>query len=273
MTRPPVVRRAKEVSGAIRRAIGAALLGSLAALVPTSSPAEDRATAGFRSGTAPVALIELYTSEGCSSCPRADAWLSQLKESPRLWSVFVPVAFHVHYWNSPAWRDPWSQAAFTERQKRVSAAWTPSRVYTPAMAAHGREWGNWASLKEPPPLGGDVGVLAVRPIGGRRRWSAAFVPRSAATGPLRLHAACLGFDLTSRVTGGENAGRTLSHDFVVLGYGDLPMPAAGGRWSAEFTEPAAATGTTARALAVWVERDGRPIQATGGWLEDRKGGP
>ena len=51
------------------------------------------------------------------------------------------------------------------------------------------------------------------------------------------------------------------------------MSAAGGRWSAEFAEPAVATGTTARALAVWVEREGRPIQATGGWLEDRKGGP
>ena len=50
-------------------------------------------------------LIELYTSEGCSSCPPADRWLSRLKDDPRLWKQIVPLAFHVDYWNYLGWRD------------------------------------------------------------------------------------------------------------------------------------------------------------------------
>ena len=59
----------------------------------------------FESGEARTMLVELFTSEGCSSCPPADAWISQLKESPDLWKKIVPVAFHVDYWNNLGWRD------------------------------------------------------------------------------------------------------------------------------------------------------------------------
>jgi len=59
----------------------------------------------FESGDTQNSLIELFTSEGCSSCPPADAWISQLKESPDLWKKIVPVAFHVDYWNNLGWRD------------------------------------------------------------------------------------------------------------------------------------------------------------------------
>lgn len=266
--------RRTDAARRVRRwAVRAAALGGLACGVPASAWGAEPtsgAPAGFQSGRAPVALIELYTSEGCSSCPRADEWLARLKDSPRLWSVFVPVAFHVDYWNSPAWKDPWSQPAHTERQTRMTSAWTPPGNYTPALAAHGRAWRNWSAVREPPPLGGDVGVLAVRPLGGRR-WSASFAPRRPSAAEPGLHAAILGFGLISRVTGGENVGKTLTHDFVVLGHAAFPMTWTGGTWAAAFAEPAAATGGTARALAVWVERDGRPLQATGGWLERPEG--
>ena len=64
----------------------------------------------FHSAPKRTALLELYTSEGCSSCPPAEAWLSRLEYSPRLWRDFVPVAFHVDYWNYLGWKDNWSQA-------------------------------------------------------------------------------------------------------------------------------------------------------------------
>lgn len=63
-----------------------------------------------------VALVELYTSEGCSSCPRADRWLSRLlREGPGVDHV-VPLAFHVDYWDRLGWKDRFASARFTERQ-------------------------------------------------------------------------------------------------------------------------------------------------------------
>jgi hypothetical protein len=67
--------------------------------------AEDR---DFVSGESNVSLLELFTSEGCSSCPPAEEWTSQLRQNSLLWNQIVPVAFHVDYWNDLGWRDPYS---------------------------------------------------------------------------------------------------------------------------------------------------------------------
>ncbi|MFK7888933.1 MAG: DUF1223 domain-containing protein, partial [Gammaproteobacteria bacterium] len=72
---------------------------ALAAGVWLSLPAFAQPVASFQSGEQQTQLIELYTSEGCSSCPPADAWFSELAEEDGLWSDYVPVAFHVTYWN------------------------------------------------------------------------------------------------------------------------------------------------------------------------------
>src|SRR5713226_2490390 len=69
----------------------------------------------FESGPQKIHLLELFTSEGCSSCPPAEAWLSKLKSDPRLWKDFVPLAFHVDYWDRLGWRDRFSSRAWTER--------------------------------------------------------------------------------------------------------------------------------------------------------------
>ncbi|MBA3543366.1 MAG: DUF1223 domain-containing protein, partial [Chthoniobacterales bacterium] len=76
-------------------------------------------------------LLELYTSEGCSSCPPAEAGLSKLKDNPRLWQDFVPIAFHVDYWDRLGWRDPFASKEWTARQYEYSARWRSSSVYTP----------------------------------------------------------------------------------------------------------------------------------------------
>jgi len=77
----------------------------------------------FESSETQTSLLELYTSEGCSSCPPAEKWLSRLKESPGLWKDFVPVAFHVDYWDYLGWRDRWSSKTFTDRQHAYASAW------------------------------------------------------------------------------------------------------------------------------------------------------
>ncbi len=71
----------------------------------------------FESGPAQTALVELYTSEGCSSCPPADHYLSGLARDPGLWKQFVPVAFHVDYWDQLGWTDRLASAQYSDRQR------------------------------------------------------------------------------------------------------------------------------------------------------------
>jgi len=84
-----------------------------------------------------TALLELYTSEGCSSCPPAERWLSEQKDSLGLWKNFVPLAFHVDYWNSLGWRDPWSSAQASQRQKAYAQLWQSESIYTPEFVLNG----------------------------------------------------------------------------------------------------------------------------------------
>ncbi len=106
---------------------------------PAPLPAADVA---LESGPMKTHLLELFTSEGCSSCPPAEAWLSKLKDDAGLWRDFVPLAFHVDYWDRPGWRDPFASKVWTARQYEYSARWKSSNVYTPGFVLDGREWRN-----------------------------------------------------------------------------------------------------------------------------------
>src|SRR5262252_2023521 len=97
----------------------------------------------FQSGTNRTALIELYTSEGCSSCPPAEEWLSKLKAHPRLWIDLVPAAFHVDYWDYLGWRDPFGAAAYSDRQRTYAAEWKSRSIYTPGFVLDGKEFRGW----------------------------------------------------------------------------------------------------------------------------------
>src|SRR3954469_11090424 len=91
----------------------------------------------FESGPQRTHLLELYTSEGCSSCPPAETWFSKLKDQPRLWRDFVPVAFHVDYWDRLGWRDPFAAKTWTARQYAYSTTWKNGSVYTPGFVLNG----------------------------------------------------------------------------------------------------------------------------------------
>jgi hypothetical protein len=223
----------------------------------------------FSSGASRVALIELYTSEGCSSCPPADQWLGELAKKPGLWTEFVPVEFHVNYWDSLGWKDRLSTHEFTAREYAYSSAWGSPSVYTPCFVRNGAEWR--------PLLGGTdaqgdpSGVLSVE-VGDDGRCRVEFQPGPGSDkGPYAVHLALLGGGISSKVTAGENDGRTLKHEFVVLGLaqGDLSPDAAGGALRAALPLPQPLVrDAKRRALAAWVVRRGEltPLQATGGWL-------
>ncbi len=107
-------------------------------LMPLILVAKNR-NAVFTSPERQVRLIELYTSEGCSSCPPADRWLSGLLTESHLWSSVVPIAFHVSYWDYLGWRDPFASEEYAKRQ-RIYASYGGTNVYTPGFFVNGREW-------------------------------------------------------------------------------------------------------------------------------------
>ena len=214
----------------------------------------------FESTPTRTHLIELYTSEGCSSCPPADAWMSALKNDPRLWQDFVPVAFHVDYWDHLGWRDPFAAKRWTDRQTDYSLLWKTETVYTPAFALDGKEWHQAALPRTTEP----AGVLKVTLNGDRL--SATFKPAAGVAHRYDLHVAQLGFSMTADVTAGENNGRKLSHDFVVLALTTETMK--GGSKELKLAAPSLKSNADPRtALAVWVSETGKlePLQAIGGW--------
>jgi hypothetical protein len=215
----------------------------------------------FESGPTKTHLLELYTSEGCSSCPAAEAWLSELKNNPQLWRDFAPLAFHVDYWDRLGWRDPFASKVWTTRQYQYSERWKSSSVYTPGFVLDGREWRNNA----PPSASTDSpGTLKIE-IEGDNSINATFASKT--DRPLDLHVARRGFGLTSKVRAGENSGRTLQHDFVVLAM-ELGSMNNGKASVALPSSPAQATSDKRQALVAWVTARGQiePIQAAGDWL-------
>lgn len=166
----------------------------------------------LESGPRKTRLLELFTSEGCSSCPPAEAWLSKLKSDPQLWRDFAPVAFHVDYWDRLGWRDPFASREWTQRQYQYSASWKSESVYTPGFILDGREWRNNGI---PSPSNEKPGVLRIS-IANGGMVTAIFRSATDNAAPLDLHLAQLGFGLVSNAKAGENSGRKLEHDFVVL---------------------------------------------------------
>src|SRR5580698_1073863 len=104
----------------------------------------------FQSPPTQTALLELYTSEGCSSCPPAEDWLNRLKSSPGLWTDFVPLAFHVDYWDRLGWSDPWASTSFSDRQRSYTKLWRGHSLYTPGFVLNGKEWRDWQEHRDGP---------------------------------------------------------------------------------------------------------------------------
>jgi len=97
------------------------------------------------SGTHTTALVELYTSEGCDSCPAADHWLSSLFAQGFRPDQVVPLALHVDYWDYMGWKDPFARGEFSLRQRKLAQMRRPVVVYTPQVLLQGQDFRRWAS--------------------------------------------------------------------------------------------------------------------------------
>jgi hypothetical protein len=177
------------------------------------------------SGPGTAALVELYTSEGCSSCPPADRWLSSLGAGDLVPGRVVPLALHVDYWDYIGWKDPYAKREFSLRQRKLSQLQRMALVYTPQVVLQGRDFRRWGT----PAFDAAVAKIIAQPAKARislsvqqgtgralRVEAGAELLDPAQKADAALYLAAYENRLSSSVTAGENRGRTLAHDYVVL---------------------------------------------------------
>jgi len=215
---------------------GARLTAVLALLVMAASA--DASTCHAESGERRVALLELYTSEGCDSCPPADRWVSGLAARGLGPDRVVTLGFHVDYWNYLGWNDPFARAEYSARQQAASRRNQARVVYTPQLLLDGRDYRRGilredfadrvAALNRSAPgarislrmTGTDTDTLS---IDGR-----AVVAGATGRGETRAYLALYENNLSSQVTAGENRNKQLRHDNVVRELaGPFPIDAGG----------------------------------------------
>ena len=190
----------------------------IALLAPAAAQA---AACSAKSGANVTPIVELYTSQGCDSCPPADKWFSTLK-TPEAGAI--PLAFHVDYWDYIGWRDRFAQAAFGERQRAAVRRQGGRVSYTPQIMFDGRDFRGWfrdfefrksvsathsrqprAQLELAITSGANVLELITKGV----------IPDAKERGDAAVFLAITESNLVSRVTAGENKGVTLKHDHVV----------------------------------------------------------
>jgi hypothetical protein len=175
-----------------------------------------------------VPLLELYSSEGCSSCPPADAWLSNLTVNP---TQFTPLAFHVDYWDAIGWKDPFAQAAFTERQRNTAHYANTSVIYTPQFVLNGKDFRSWNAQRLLQAAGQHQKIASPVSLSLRLNhiqngdFSLKMHAESLSKlSNINVFVALYENKLTSHINAGENNGRTLKHDYVVRTlFGGYPL--------------------------------------------------
>ena len=172
-----------------------------------------------------TALVELYTSEGCDSCPAADRWLSGLGARGYVPQRVVPLSLHVDYWDYIGWKDPYARREFSNRQHKLTQLQRNAFVYTPQVLLQGHDFRGWSSGafdQEVARINGQPAKarLALE-ITALKKQAVGIEANAEILDPARrnhavLYLAAYENKLTSQVTAGENKGRTLAHDYVVL---------------------------------------------------------
>lgn len=232
------------------------LLGVAALAAAASAAAAPTCTA--HSSATPPRVVELYTSEGCSSCPPADRWLSTLKGRGDV----IALGYHVHYWDRLGWPDRFASEAFTQRQYQIAARTGSRSVYTPQVVVDGVDWRAWPRLP-----GSASGSLPAPRLSLAREAAGAPVaarvePVPGASYQLSGYWAVVEDQHMSRVRAGENAGETLQHDHVVRLHQAVPPFAARDGLVSRLDVPPGVAAHPRRIIFVVTTPAGeRPVQA------------
>lgn len=228
---------------------------------------QNSCTAQSKAPVTPV--IELYTSEGCSSCPPADKWLSTLKAKEASQPAKAVIqAFHVGYWDYIGWVDRFATPAHTLRQKQISAWNKQNGIYTPQMVLDGQDWRGWGSVgpfNTSSPASKELASISIslQQI-GVDQFEATVSPVSGRTGTPAWSAywTVTEHGHSSRVKAGENKGETLLHDYVVRQYTPVGDYASGMPQKLSLRSVSATTGHARQVnLVVFDPKTGKTIQA------------
>ena len=228
----------------------------------------------LESGERPATVLELYTSQGCSSCPPAERWLSTFVDDPVLWKGIIPINFHVDYWDYLGWKDPFARAEFSKRQRDYQQLGRARNVATPGFVVNGKGWNGWFRKKTVPYQQG-LAKVNLKAIVDSQKVSVTL--DAVGKRRVRIHVAILGFGIKIPVKHGENRGLELAHDFVVVGYDNTLLKGNNGKFFADLRLPTVLprlfnVDTRANAerqsIVVWISEqyDVAPIQAVAGWL-------
>lgn len=215
-----------------------------------AAQAEETAAPARAPGTAPV-VVELYTSQGCSSCPEADALFAELARDPRV----IALALHVDYWDYLGWKDGFGQEAFTKRQKSYARAAGDRMIYTPQLVVGGVERlvGNKredleAAVARQAALAARVRLTVTRGADGRIMIRAEAVPPSDSS--LRIDIVRYRPEQQVQIERGENAGHSFTYHNIVTSWDTLAV------WRATVPFEMAAPDTGSGPLVVIVQADG-----------------
>jgi hypothetical protein len=214
-----------------------------------------------------VALLELYTSEGCSSCPPADHAVSGLQQAANA-DLVVPLALHVDYWDYIGWIDRFAKSDFTQRQRSLADSSGSRAVYTPEMFIGGQELRNWygalpttiGEVNRKPPQA-SIGIKLGTVAGGKLPVEV----NTKATSGAKLFIALYENGLSSNVKAGENSGVVLKHDYVVRDWiGPINLAADAANASVASRALAVPTNSVAKQLGVAAfvqNKNGEVLQA------------
>jgi hypothetical protein len=180
-------------------------------------------SAPWQAGLKGFAVVELFTSEGCSSCPPADALIARVQQQDKDLPVYV-LAYHVDYWDRLGWRDAFSNAAYTERQRQYASWLKIESIYTPQVVVNGQtefvgsEAGTLErSIKDALQQSDDLqlSLSSLQLNGGRLDWTCKTEGEAVTRHDYSLVVAVVQRMATTQVKRGENGGRTLSHVQIV----------------------------------------------------------
>jgi hypothetical protein len=202
------------------------------------------------------ALVELYTSQGCSSCPPADRWLSQFET--RANPGVIPLALHVGYWDYIGWKDPYARRDFNARQQWLAELNRNRTVYTPGVFLQARETPRWhdaasfnaavrAINAKPARARIDLAIERTAPDKLHVRAQSSMADEKPGT-ETRLFIAVTESGLDTQVKAGENGGATLHNDHVTRDWSG-PLALGAQSISVNATAPSAAR----RAVVAFVQ--------------------
>lgn len=213
----------------------------------------------------PLYLVELFTSQGCSSCPPAEKWLNSLANHPGQFNQFVTIAFHVDYWDYLGWKDTFSQEKFSQRQRRYRQENQFQSVATPTIAVNGVPYFRWRK-NEMPKLS-KIKLPGMQIV--REKSEIKITWKTNIKGDLKVWYAPLSGHKKIKISKGENAGRTLRHHHSALALYEQKMSydKKNQQYVAKLAINDKLVGNAA-GFAAWISstKTQKPIVATGGKL-------